>query len=179
MFRIGSCAKKAQTMKKITALSIILISVIIGGCKPNIPPPVDTHPANLVGKWKAESTTGNEANFTEEITTETNGEAAFGQQESYTVARGDTLAKIARLNSMTVNQILMANPGLTEFKFSVGEKILIRAETVSGSWKLTDDYLIIEQPDGGFVAYRISSQSPNQLTVFTRTGQTVEFNRIP
>ncbi len=54
-----------------------------------------------------------------------------------------------------------------------------QTETKSGSWEQTGDYLIIEQPNGGFVAFRISSQSANQLTVFTRTGQTIQFNRIP
>ena len=54
-----------------------------------------------------------------------------------------------------------------------------QTETISGSWKQTGDYLIIERPNGGFVAFRISSQSTNQLTVFARTGQTIQFNRIP
>jgi LysM repeat protein len=166
-------------MKKIIALSLVLISAIISGCKPNTPPVVDTHPANLVGKWKAEFTPVKEADVTVGISTETNGAAVFGEQAAYTIARGDTLPIIARAYSVTVNQILKANPGLTEFNLSVGEKILIQTETISGTWKQTDDYLIIERPNGGFVAFRISSQSANQLTVFSRTGQTIQFNRIP
>jgi LysM repeat protein len=189
-------------MKKIITLSLVFVSVVITGCKPNNPPlvthpativtnfvtlivtnvvtlPVDTHPAILVGNWKAEFTPVKEADVTIGITTETNGKAVFGEQATYTIARGDTLATIARANSVTVNQILKANPGLNEVFLPVGNKILIQAETISGSWKQTDDYLIIERPNGGFVAFRISSQSTNQLTVFARTGQTIQFNRIP
>jgi LysM repeat protein len=139
----------------------------------------DTHPANLVGKWKADVTTENRADVTLGITTETNGAAVFGGQTTYTIARGDGLPLIAREFSVPVNQILRANPGLTEFNLSVGEKILVQTETITGTWKQTDDYLIVEQPNGGFVAFRISSQSTSQLTVFSRTGQTIQFNRIP
>jgi LysM repeat protein len=140
--------------------------------------PADIHPANLIGRWKAEFTA---ASVIIGITTETktNGEATFVEQVDYTIARGDTLATIARAYSVTVNQILQANPGLTEFNLTVGKTILVQTETISGSWKHTDDYLIIERPNGGFVAFRISSQSTNQLTVFARTGQTIQFNRIP
>jgi LysM repeat protein len=166
-------------MKKILALSLVSISVIITGCKPSTPPVADTHPANLVGKWKAEVTMENGADVTIGITTETNGAAVFGEQTTYTLARGDSLPLIAREFSVPVNQILQANPGLTEFHLSVGEKILIQTETITGTWKQTDDYLIVERPNGGFVAFRISSQSTNQLTVFSRTGQTIQFNRIP
>jgi LysM repeat protein len=184
-------------MKKIIALSLVLTSVIIIGCKPNTSPAdakrdadiealkqqlrtaTDTHPANLVGKWKAEFTPVKEADVTVGITTEANGAAVFGEQTAYTIARGDTLPLIARAYSVTVNQILQANPGLSEFNLSVGQKILTQTETISGTWKHTDDYLIIERPNGGFVAFRISSQSANQLTVFSRTGQTIQFNRIP
>jgi len=166
-------------MKKIIALSLVFISAIIIGCKPNTPPVVDTHPANLVGKWKAEFTLVKGADTTIGITTETSGGAILGEQTSYTIARGDSLPAIARAYSVTVDQILKANPGLTEFNLSVGEKILMQTETISGSWKQTDDYWIIERPNGGFVAFRISSQSTNQLTVFARTGQTIQFNRIP
>jgi LysM repeat protein len=178
VFRNGVVLEKAQTMKKIIVLSLVLISIIIIGCKPNTPPVADTHPANLVGKWKAEAME-KEAEVTIEITTETNGEAVFSGQTAYTIARGDSLPLIARAYSVPVNQILQANPGLTMFNLSVGEKILIQTETMSGTWKQTDDYLIIERPNGGFVAFRISSQSTNQLTVFARTGQTIQFNRIP
>jgi LysM repeat protein len=184
-------------MKKIIVLSLVLISVIITGCKPNtqatddkrnadiealkqqLQTATDTHPANLVGKWKADVTMENGADVTIGITTETNGAAVFGEQTTYTLARGDSLPLIAREFAVPVNQILQANPGLTGFNLSVGEKILIQTETVSGTWKQTDDYLIVERPTGGFVAFRISSQSTNQLTVFSRTGQTVQFNRIP
>jgi LysM repeat protein len=124
---------KKHNMKKIIALSLVITLVIVTGCKPNTPPVVDTHPANLVGKWKAEFAGDKEGNVTIGMTTATNGEAAFGQQVTYTIARGDSLAAIARANSMTVNQILSANPGLNEFNLSVGEKILIQTETVSGS----------------------------------------------
>jgi hypothetical protein len=146
-------------MKKIIALSLVFVSVIITDCKANTPPTntplvVDTHPANLVGRWKAEFTTKihpnfflpgieREANVTIGITTEMNGSANFEEIDA-----------IQNIKSP-------------------------RTETISGSWKQTDNYLIIEQPNGGFVAFRISSQSTNQLTVFTRTGQTIQFNRIP
>ena len=149
MFRSGVVLKKAQTMKNITALLLVFVSVVISGCKPNTQP-VDTHPASLVGKWKAEFTTkitslmasGREANVTIGITTETNGSANFEEIE-------------------------------------VAQNLTPQTETISGSWKQTGDYLIIERPNGGFVAFRISSQSTNQLTVFARTGQTIQFNRIP
>jgi len=151
VFRSGVVLKKAQTMKNITALLLVFVSVVISGCKPNTQP-ADTHPANLVGKWKAEFTTKirsklfneeeREANVTIGITTETNGSANFEEIE-------------------------------------VIQHFTPQTETISGSWKQTGDYLIIERPNGGFVAFRISSQSTNQLTVFARTGQTIQFNRIP
>ncbi|MGO9585716.1 MAG: hypothetical protein ACLP2Y_05935 [Limisphaerales bacterium] len=142
-------------MKKIIALSLVFISVVISGCKPNTQP-MDTHPASLVGKWKAEFTTKirlnsltdieREANVAIGITTETNGSANFEEIET-----------IQNSNHVKSPQ----------------------TETISGSWKQIGDYLIIERPNGGFVAFRISSQSTNQLTVFARTGQTIQFNRIP
>ena len=139
-------------MKKIIAFSLVLILVIISGCKPNTQP-ADTHPANLVGKWKSDFTTKiqqgiaeREANVTIGITTETNGSANF-------------------------EEVVQIQSG------KLGERP--QTETISGTWKQTDDYLIIERPNGGFVAFRISSQSTNQLTVFARTGQTIQFNRIP
>jgi hypothetical protein len=144
--------EKTQTMKKIIALSLVFISVVISGCKPNTQP-VDTHPASLVGKWKAEFTMKirlnsltdieREANVVIGITTETNGSANF--EEIETIQNGKSP----------------------------------QTETISGFWKQTGDYLIIERPNGGFVAFRISSQSTNQLTVFARTGKTIQFNRIP
>ncbi|MGD0252913.1 MAG: hypothetical protein ABSC01_09480 [Verrucomicrobiota bacterium] len=142
-------------MKKIIALLLVFVSVIITGCKPSTQP-IDTHPANLVGKWKAEFTTKirlnsltdieREANVTIGITTETNGSANF--EEAVQIQGG-----------------------------KLGERP--QNETITGFWKQTDDYLIIERPNGGFVAFRISSQSTNQLTVFARTGQTIQLNRIP
>jgi Phr family secreted Rap phosphatase inhibitor len=143
--------EKAQTMKKITVLSFVLTSIVLCGCNSNTP--VDTHPANLAGNWKAEFTTKirinplvnveREANVTVGITTETNGSANF-----------EEIATIQDVRSP-------------------------QTENITGSWKLADDYLIIERPNGGFVAFRISSQSTNQLTVFARTGETIQFNRIP
>ena len=151
-FRSGVVLEKTQTMKKIIALSLVFISVVISGCKPNTQP-VDTHPASLVGKWKAEFTMKirlnsltdieREANVVIGITTETNGSANF--EEIETIQNGKSP----------------------------------QTETISGFWKQTGDYLIIERPNGGFVAFRISSQSTNQLTVFARTGKTIQFNRIP
>ena len=137
-------------MKKTIVLLLVFVSVILTGCKQ----PIDTHPANLVGKWKADFTTKiqlnsiveREANVTIGITTETNGSANF--EEVVQIQNG-----------------------------KLGERP--QTETISGSWKQTDDYLIIERPNGGFVAFRISSQSTNQLTVFARTGQTIQLNRIP
>jgi hypothetical protein len=64
-------------------------------------------------------------------------------------------------------------------EIEVAQNLTPQTETISGSWKQTGDYLIIERPNGGFVAFRISSQSTNQLTVFARTGKTIQFNRIP
>jgi hypothetical protein len=132
-------------MKKITALSLVLIPVVFSGCKPQA---IDTHPASLVGQWKANYTTKiqdglleKDATVTIGINTETNGSANF-----------EAVVQVGRIP---------------------------QTETISGNWKQTDDYLIIERPNGGFVAYRISSQSPNQLTVFSRTGETIQFNRIP
>ena len=138
-------------MKKIIALSFVLVPMIFTGCKPSAPPAVDTHPANLVGKWKAEFTTKirlsplleREANVTIEMTIDTNGLANFEEMD---LIQNTTVPK---------------------------------TETISGPWKQTDNYLIIEQSNGGFGALRISSQTTNQLTVFTRTGQTLQFNRIP
>jgi hypothetical protein len=138
-------------MKKITALSLVLISVIFSGCKPQA---IDTHPASLVGNWKAEFSAKvhpdallpeveKDVNVTVGITTETNGSANFEEIETIQNARTP------------------------------------QTETISGAWKQADDYLIIERPNGGFVAFRISSQSTNQLTVFSRTGETIQFNRIP
>ena len=138
-------------MKKLIALSFVFVSVIITGCKPSAPPAADTHPASLVGKWKAEFTTKvrlnglveRDASVTIGITTETNGSATFEDVEAIQNAKSP------------------------------------QSENITGTWKQTDDYWIIERPNGGFVAFRISTQTANQLTVFTRLGQTIQFNRIP
>lgn len=142
-------------MKKITILALVVAAVITNGCKPTAQA-VDTHPANLAGKWKAEfkaevranslMETEKEANVTIGITTETNGMANF--------------AEIVQVP----NSKMSAKP---------------QTETISGSWKQIENYLIIEQSGGGFVAFRISSQSTNQLTAFALTGQIIQFNRIP
>jgi hypothetical protein len=140
-----------RPMQKIVIFSLVFLSAVITGCKPPPPPPVDTHPANFVGKWKAELTVKlppnglRTANLTIELTTESNGSANFEQ---------------------------------TQQEIGVKERNP-ETETLSGTWKQIDDYLIVERTDGGFVAFRISSQTQNQLTVFTRTGQTIQFNRIP
>jgi hypothetical protein len=139
-------------MNKIIALSLVLTSIVICGCNQN-PPPADPHPANLVGKWKAEFTTKVPIN---------------------------PLAKIDRDADVAVG-IAMDTNGSADFEEieTIQNVRPPQTETISGSWKQADDYLIIERPNVGFVAFRISSQSTNQLTVFSRLGQTVQFNRIP
>jgi hypothetical protein len=55
-----------------------------------------------------------------------------------------------------------------------------KTETITGSWEQVGDFFILERTNGGFVALRISSEvTTNQLTVVARTGQTIQFNRIP
>jgi hypothetical protein len=141
-------------MNKIIALSLALTSLVICGCNQN-PPPADPHPANLVGKWKSE--------FTAKVSI-------------------NALAKIDRDADFTVGLTTEAN-GSANFQ-EIATIQTVKAPqpenlTINGTWKQAADYLIVEQPNGGFVAFRISSQSTNQLTVFSHLGQTVQFNRIP
>jgi hypothetical protein len=139
-------------MKKIIALLPVFVLVIITGCKQ----PIDTHTAILVGKWKAEFTTKIRLNSLTDIEREAN------------VTIGITTETNDSANFEQVVQIQSGRLGESP-----------QTETISGTWKQADDYLIIERPNGGFVAFRISSQSTNQLTVFARTGQTIQLNRIP
>jgi hypothetical protein len=146
VFRTEVVLKKSTTMNKIIVLAFT--SLVICGCNQN-PPPADPHPANLVGKWKAEFTTKVSINALAKIerdadvaiglTTEANGSANF-----------EEIATIQNVKAPQAENL-----------------------TINGIWKQAADYLIVEQPNGGFVAFRISSQSTNQLTVFSRTGQTI------
>jgi hypothetical protein len=139
-------------MNKIIILSLALTSLLICGCHQN-PALADLHLANFVGKWKAEFTTKFRLN-------------ALGNNEKE--------ANVAL--SMTTGANGSAN---FEEIATIQNVRTPQTENINGTWKQADDYLIIEQPNGGFVAFRISSQSTNQMTVFSRTGQTIQFNRIP
>lgn len=135
-------------------LSSVVLSAIITGCKP---PPVDTTPANMVGKWKAEFTT----KIPKIVYKNQAGEALdFRHQDVVDVS--------AEMN--------LDSTGSANFEADQDGQA---QETISGTWKQIDDFLIIERPNAGFVAFHVSSQSTNQLTVFARTGETLQFNRIP
>ena len=137
-------------MNKIIVLAFA--SLVICGCNQNLPP-ADPHPANLVGKWKAEFTTKVPINL---------------------------LAKIEREADVTVGLAMEANAAANfQETVTLQEVKNPQTENINGTWKLADDYLIVEQPNGGFVAFRISTESTNQLTAFSRTGQIIQFNRIP
>jgi hypothetical protein len=111
------------------------------------------NPANLVGKWKAE--------FTSKIPTNT----VMQIDEEAANVIGIT----TETNGAASLEIAAVQKGQSE-----------KAETITGSWEQAGDFFVIEQTNGGFVAFRISSDvTANQFTVFTRTGQTIQFNRIP
>ena len=122
-----------------------MLGLIVTGCKP---PVADTHPANIVGKWKAE--------FTTKVPIMTKSEAT--KTVNLTIGITTDASGSANLEEAADNKVL---------------------ETISGTWKQIDDFLIIEKANGGFAAFRISTQSPNQLTVFARTGDIIQFNRVP
>jgi hypothetical protein len=143
-------------MKKIIPLSLIIASALITGCKPTPPPAVDTHPANLVGKWKAD------------FTTKIPSMIKRGQEEIVNLTQQKVINVTLQIN------LEAGGPASYEANQDGQSE-----ETISGSWKQIDDFLIIERSNAGFVAFHISSQSTNQLTVFTRTGQTIQFNKIP
>lgn len=111
------------------------------------------NPANLVGKWKAEFTT----------TTPTNTLMEIDQGEA------------------NVTEITTETNGAANLVISAVQKAPApQTETITGTWKQAGDFLIIERPNGGFVAFRISSEvTTNQFTVFTRTGRMIQYNRIP
>jgi len=111
------------------------------------------NPANLVGKWQAEFTTKIPTNTLMEID---QGEPNVSQITTETNGSADLI--ISTVQNVQSNQ----------------------NETITGTWKQAGDFLIIERPNGGFVAFRISSEvASNQFTVFTRTGRTIQYNRIP
>jgi hypothetical protein len=111
------------------------------------------NPANLVGKWKAE--------FTTKIPTNTLMEINQGE---------------ANVTEITTETNGSANLVIT----AVQNVQSPQTETITGTWKQADDFLIIERSNGGFVAFRISSEvTTNQFTVFTRTGRMIQYNRIP
>jgi hypothetical protein len=111
------------------------------------------NPANLVGKWKAE--------FTTKIPTNTLMEIDQGE---------------ANVTEITTETNGSANLVIT----AVQNVQSPQTETITGTWKQADDFLIIERSNGGFVAFRISSEvTTNQFTVFTRTGRMIQYNRIP
>jgi len=122
MFRNGVVAKKCTTMKKTITPSLVLILIIINGCKPSAQP-VDIHPTNLVGSWKAEFTTKIHPNlFLPQI--EKDADATIG---------------------ITIKPDGSANFQATE---SIQHDNVPQTETVSGSWKQLDDYLIVQRPNG-------------------------------
>jgi hypothetical protein len=111
------------------------------------------NPANLVGKWKAE--------FTSKIATNT-------------VMQIDEGA--ANVISITTETNGAASLEMAAIQNAQSPK----TETITGSWEQVGDFFILERTNGGFVALRISSEvTTNQLTVVARTGQTIQFNRIP
>lgn len=82
----------------------------------------------------------------------------------YTIAKGDTLAKIAHHNGVTLKAILAANPGINPNKLKVGKKITIPAGgTGAGTGAATsgvaasDASAAASAADGGFVTYTIKS----------------------
>lgn len=145
--------------KKLTVVSFVVLSaIIITGCKP---PPVDTNPANTAGKWKAE------------FTTKTPLVLLKNQKEE--------MISLERNKDVDVSvEMNLDSSGSATFEADQDDNQNGQApESITGTWKQLDDFLIIERPNAGFVAFHVSSQSTNQLTVFTRTGETVQFNRIP
>ena len=111
------------------------------------------NPPNLVGKWQAE--------FTTKIPT-------------------NTLMQIDQ-GEANVTEITTETNGAANLVISAVQKAPApQTETITGTWKQAGDFLVIERPNGGFVAFRISSEvTSNQFTVFTRTGRMIQYNRIP
>ncbi len=59
--------------------------------------------------------------------------AGTGSTKEYTVARGDTFAKIAKANGTTVNAIRKANPNVDPAKLKAGMKLQVPAATVASA----------------------------------------------
>jgi LysM repeat protein len=59
-------------------------------------------------------------------------QAPAGEAKEYTVARGDSLYKIAKANGVTVGAITKANPKLDAARLKVGQKIMIPAPAAGG-----------------------------------------------
>lgn len=78
----------------------------------------------------------------------------------YTIAKGDTLAKIAHHNGISLKALLAANPGINPNKLKVGKKITLPA---GGSGAATagaasaDASAAAPSADGGFVTYTVKS----------------------
>jgi LysM repeat protein len=93
-------------------------------------------------------------------TVDTGAPAAGGTE--YTIAKGDTLGKVAHHNGVSLKALLAANPGVSPTKLKIGQKITIPAGgtgvgngAVAGATATaaTAD----ASADGGFVTYTVKS----------------------
>ena len=112
----------------------------------------DIHPAALVGNWKAE--------FSTKVNT-----GLYVPMRAANVVIGITI---------NANGVASFQETMTVEKMRTPP-----TDSITGTWKKADNSLIIERPNGGFVAFRISTQTENQLTGFTPAGEIIQFNRIP
>ncbi len=58
---------------------------------------------------------------------------AAAEAKEYSIARGDTLAKIAKANQISIGELNTANPGLDPRKLKIGQKLKIPASTKAPS----------------------------------------------
>ncbi|MSU61163.1 MAG: LysM peptidoglycan-binding domain-containing protein [Pedosphaera sp.] len=56
-----------------------------------------------------------------------------GEAREHSIARGDTLAKIAKANQVSIGELNTANPGLDPRKLKIGQKLKIPASTKAPS----------------------------------------------
>ncbi|MDE5843819.1 MAG: LysM peptidoglycan-binding domain-containing protein [Muribaculaceae bacterium] len=90
------------------------------------------------------------------------------QIRTYTIAKGETLSKIARENDITVQDILAMNPKLNPHKYQAGERILL------------PPIISLDEPQDAIATPQsVQQQSITQQSIPVQQSQTVVIDDIP
>lgn len=152
----------------VLAVSVIgLVGMLIQGCKREKPetdlnavPAVDTNAFAIDNTNTAPVVDTNAAPVPAPVVTPTPMpvpppvvEAPAPTGTEYAVAKGDSLAKIAKKNGVSVKALEAANPGVVPTKLKIGQKLVIPASTKTS----TEAAPAVATSDAGTASYTVKS----------------------